>query len=558
MYDQVDEYDPCTNEHHRDFGHICTSYRTELSKWSVKMLEERRDKLRALHGQKIPNGPYPYNHPEIGWTRLFFTEPAQLVYKWEKKEGKLSLDVCYGPMAKKPKHKGVYEISLNVEHFNPKTGKMHDRTRPRRKMFVRMEVLYDILDNEEYYWSVYEADIRKQIEECQKQVRAQEAQDKNEEMAKASAPAAKEKGPQPRRKSRRLANASKNIDGPKEKEAAEAAAKGPKFSCQKTLFSEDAVGPTAPKKVTLYSDNLWHDEEKQLRSKLKFWVRTETKFESKSWLYDQEHNPDYLADVVINNLPLADARLMAKELFDLIKEKALKGFFIRRFKGPAQSRAKLKRQHTMKQLQTVEDEIAQVQKAREEIAAAKKRAGPKQDDKTNPPPKKRKSSKGPTRKSNKAKKPTRKGPPKRKSPRKKTKGPTRKTPRKKASGPKPQATVDLVSEDDDFEAEAAPSSAAASLVTPVANEEDFEHKPHYVRSAKASSGYKGVIGCNRAGKPWRVKYKGDTVARVATKAEACEHYYQMVRANGPSSSRTKPDVIQMITQYDVDGEEFTL
>ena len=560
MYDQEDEYySSCTNKHARDFGYIGTRERNELSKWTAKMLEERRDKLRALHGKPIQKGPYPYNHKDLGWVQLFFIEKgAKLVYKWDKKEGILSLDVRYGPMAEKPRHPGLFEVSLHVEHFNPKTGKMHDRLRPKRNQFVRMTVLYDILNNEASNWIDYEAHVRKQIEVCKKQV---QAHDKNEKMANASAPAAKEKGTKAQRKSRRRTDvdASENIDGPNEQEAAEAAAKGRKFSCQKTLFAEDADGPK--RKVTLYTDDLWREKENRLRDKLKFWLRTESKFASKTWRLDQEHNPDSLADLVINNLALKHARLMAKELFDLIKETALKGWFIRRYKTYAEERATFKRQQTMMELQLVEAEIEQVLQARKEIEQAKKRAGPKKDNKTKRPSKKRKSSGGPTRKSHKAKKPTRKGPATRKSPRKKIKGPTRTSPRKKASGPKSQVTVDLVSDDDDFEAEAAPSSAVASaVVTPPADDAGFVHKPHYVRSAQASSGYKGVIRCNRPGKPWRVKYKGDTVARLATKAAACEYYYQMVRSHGPSSSRTNPDVVELIERYDVHetGKEFKL
>ena len=54
--------------------------------------------------------------------------------------------------------------------------------------------------------------------------------------------------------------------------------------------------------------------------------------------------------------------------------------------------------------------------------------------------------------------------------------------------------------------------------------EEFVPEPHWIRSDRCSSGFKGVMKDSRRG--WRVKYEGSTIGRFASKAAACEAYYQ--------------------------------
>ena len=63
---------------------------------------------------------------------------------------------------------------------------------------------------------------------------------------------------------------------------------------------------------------------------------------------------------------------------------------------------------------------------------------------------------------------------------------------------------------------------AKAMETPAMGE--FAPEPHWIRSDRCSSGFKGVMKDSRRG--WRVKYEGSTIGRFASKAAACEAYYQ--------------------------------
>jgi len=60
---------------------------------------------------------------------------------------------------------------------------------------------------------------------------------------------------------------------------------------------------------------------------------------------------------------------------------------------------------------------------------------------------------------------------------------------------------------------------------PVETVDTFVHKPHFITSARAQSGYAGV-SVSEVGRsnPWRVKFDGKTIGRCPTKNEACELY----------------------------------
>ena len=56
----------------------------------------------------------------------------------------------------------------------------------------------------------------------------------------------------------------------------------------------------------------------------------------------------------------------------------------------------------------------------------------------------------------------------------------------------------------------------------------FDAQPHWVRSVRSSSGYKGVINDGKRG--WRVKHGNSTLARFATVHEAAQYYYDYCEA----------------------------
>ena len=76
----------------------------------------------------------------------------------------------------------------------------------------------------------------------------------------------------------------------------------------------------------------------------------------------------------------------------------------------------------------------------------------------------------------------------------------------------------------------------------------FVHKAHYITSNSSMTGYAGVYmdatykGTTRT-KPWRVKYKGSTLGRYETKAEACEVYAEAYNAG----RQQQPDIDQLET-----------
>ena len=63
--------------------------------------------------------------------------------------------------------------------------------------------------------------------------------------------------------------------------------------------------------------------------------------------------------------------------------------------------------------------------------------------------------------------------------------------------------------------------------------EVFVHQPHYIMSSRTKSNYAGVTFEAQRPKPWRVKFKGSTKGRFATKAEACEAYAQLKNQSQP-------------------------
>ena len=62
---------------------------------------------------------------------------------------------------------------------------------------------------------------------------------------------------------------------------------------------------------------------------------------------------------------------------------------------------------------------------------------------------------------------------------------------------------------------------AGPMQTPALS--DFVPLSHWIKSARSSSGYKGVMKDGRGG--WRAKHGGSTIGRFPTKEEACEAYY---------------------------------
>ena len=63
---------------------------------------------------------------------------------------------------------------------------------------------------------------------------------------------------------------------------------------------------------------------------------------------------------------------------------------------------------------------------------------------------------------------------------------------------------------------------------------------HWIRSNNTSSGFKGVNKCRgRKGKVWRAKCAGTTIGRFATKAEACQAYYDYCKAHGKLKTKKK-------------------
>ena len=109
-----------------------------------------------------------------------------------------------------------------------------------------------------------------------------------------------------------------------------------------------------------------------------------------------------------------------------------------------------------------------------------------------------------------SKKITKKGPPKmKKGPKKKgpnKKGPNKKVPNKK--GP----NKEVPDKDDD--------------VTPIlaADGEEYTPEPHWIRSARSSSHFKGV-SYDRTREQWRVKVGNRTIKRCSSLSVACETFY---------------------------------
>ena len=82
------------------------------------------------------------------------------------------------------------------------------------------------------------------------------------------------------------------------------------------------------------------------------------------------------------------------------------------------------------------------------------------------------------------------------------------------------------------------------------NEEKPE--PHWIRSRRALTGYKGVSKDNRSDTlRYRVKWMGSTHSRHETLSEACEEYYRLARNVGalPVTENADESVLDSLT-YD--------
>ena len=79
-------------------------------------------------------------------------------------------------------------------------------------------------------------------------------------------------------------------------------------------------------------------------------------------------------------------------------------------------------------------------------------------------------------------------------------------------------------------------------VTPVPGSSEFPvHRPHWIISTRAKSGYKGVMACKRnPSTPWRAKNSsGHTLGRFATREEACEAVYRASQEEKAQKERAK-------------------
>ena len=58
----------------------------------------------------------------------------------------------------------------------------------------------------------------------------------------------------------------------------------------------------------------------------------------------------------------------------------------------------------------------------------------------------------------------------------------------------------------------------------------FMEQPHFIRSTRSSTGYKGVVKDQRGG--FRAKWSGKHIGRYETKAQACQAYYDYCMKHG--------------------------
>ena len=79
------------------------------------------------------------------------------------------------------------------------------------------------------------------------------------------------------------------------------------------------------------------------------------------------------------------------------------------------------------------------------------------------------------------------------------------------------------------------------LTTPVP--EFPVHRPHWIISTRAKSGYKGVMTCKRnPSTPWRAKNSsGHTLGRFATREEACEAVYRASQEEKAQKERAESE-----------------
>ena len=81
-------------------------------------------------------------------------------------------------------------------------------------------------------------------------------------------------------------------------------------------------------------------------------------------------------------------------------------------------------------------------------------------------------------------------------------------------------------------------------VTPVPGSSEFPvHRPHWIISTRAKSGYKGVMACKRnPSTPWRAKNSsGHTLGRFATREEACEAVFRASQEEKAQKERAKSE-----------------
>ena len=93
-------------------------------------------------------------------------------------------------------------------------------------------------------------------------------------------------------------------------------------------------------------------------------------------------------------------------------------------------------------------------------------------------------------------------------------------------GPIEDADIEPI--EDAADAGAGPNEDAGAGPVDLTTPKPFVEQPHFIRSNRSSTGYKGVLKDKRGG--WRTK-SGKTIGRYNTKAEACQAYYEYCLQN---------------------------
>ena len=131
-----------------DVSRLTQSQRDHLAKMSKAELASHKSKIAEQHAKEVPLGPYPWKTKTSGWVKAWFTEDAQLEYRYQNWGKGLTVSVEVS------KASGTVSVLCRSEVFDDATGTLQLQEDPWRQQ-ITVARAKDIIRNNSANWPKY-------------------------------------------------------------------------------------------------------------------------------------------------------------------------------------------------------------------------------------------------------------------------------------------------------------------------------------------------------------------------------------------------------------------